>query len=62
MLITWFTVDSARHSQLGRLPRDWEDRRVARGEVGGAGLVGVEAPSYKGFRFPVEITLHWCVQ
>src|SRR6185312_9357309 len=27
---------------------------------GGAGLVGVEAPSYKGFRFPVEIISH-CV-
>jgi putative transposase len=26
--------------------------------VGGAGLVGVEAPSYKGFRFPVEIISH----
>jgi putative transposase len=29
-------------------------------EVGGAGLVGVEAPSYRGFRFPVEIISH-CV-
>jgi putative transposase len=27
-------------------------------EVGGAGLVGVEAPSYRGFRFPVEIISH----
>ena len=26
----------------------------------GLGLVGVEAPSYKGFRFPVEIISH-CV-
>jgi putative transposase len=25
---------------------------------GGAGLVGVEAPSYKGFRFPAEIIGH----
>jgi hypothetical protein len=25
---------------------------------GGAGLVGVEAPSYKGFRFPAEIISH----
>ena len=29
-------------------------------EVGGAGLVGVEAPSYRGFRFPVGIISH-CV-
>jgi putative transposase len=36
----------------------WEDPWVARGEVGGAGLVGVEAPSSKGFRFPVEIISH----
>jgi putative transposase len=38
----------------GRIPG------VARGEVGGAGLVGVEAVSYKGFRYPVEIIAH-CV-
>jgi putative transposase len=29
-------------------------------EVGGAGLVGAEAPSYRGFRFPVGIISH-CV-
>jgi hypothetical protein len=28
----------------------------------GAGLVGTGVPSYKGFRFPVEIISHWCVQ
>jgi putative transposase len=32
----------------------------ARRQVGGAGLVGVEAPSYRGFRFPAEIISH-CV-
>jgi hypothetical protein len=26
--------------------------------VGGAGLVGVDAPSYRGFRFPGEIISH----
>ena len=46
------------HRQLGYLPCGWEDRRVARSEVGGAGLVGVEAPSYRGFRFPGEIISH----
>jgi hypothetical protein len=56
----WWFTSSARHCQLGRLPGDWEDPRVARGEVGGAGLVGVEAPSYRGFRYPVEIIAH-CV-
>jgi hypothetical protein len=25
-------------------------------------MVGTGAPSYKGFRFPVEIVSHWCVQ
>jgi hypothetical protein len=28
----------------------------------GLGLVGVKAPSYRGFRYPVEIISHWCVQ
>ena len=37
----------------------WDDRLVARGGEG-LGLVEVGAPSYVGFRFPVEIISH-CV-
>jgi hypothetical protein len=29
---------------------------------GSGGWVTVGAPSYKGFRFPAEIIIHWCVQ
>src|SRR4051794_13010440 len=50
---------SGGHRQLGRRPDDWDDRRIVCGE-GRGGLVGTGAPSYKGFRFPVEIISH-CV-
>ncbi len=47
------------HRQLGRRPGNWDDRRIV-WVVGRGGLVGTGAPSYKGFRFPVEIISH-CV-
>jgi hypothetical protein len=39
--------------------RDWEDPWVVRGEVGGAGLVEVEAVSYKGVEQDTGLDLQW---
>ncbi len=52
-------TEAVGHRQLGRRPGDWDDRRIVCVE-GRGGLVGTGTPSYKGFRFPVEIISH-CV-
>jgi hypothetical protein len=41
-----------RHCQLGCLLHDWEDRRVARGEVGGAGAGDRRCAVLQGVSFP----------
>jgi hypothetical protein len=46
-----------RHRQLGRAMRCLEGSTGCSG-WGRAGLVEAVAPSYKGFRFPVEIISH----
>jgi putative transposase len=46
------------HRQLGPRSGDWDDRRSSAWWVEGGWLVGTGAPSYKGFRFPVEVISH----
>jgi hypothetical protein len=49
-------VPSYRRCQLGETVCGWDDRRGDLGG-GGAGLMAVVVPSYKGFRYRVSRTL-----